>query len=171
MECKTDEYSGQVKMDEDQYKSTYKELNPNRCIFEKAITNRRCDCELKRKFVLATRECVACESESALQQCTQVLDTIRNNARFSLKVVTVDGPMPHNKELQVQAGGMLVLQNLLSKDEFAPENQTEQQAIVTNIHQTMQAALLEYKAIENLPFGEIVKGVVSYQSRPKRCRK
>ncbi len=158
-------------MDEDQYRSTYKELNPNRCIFEKAITNRRCDCELKRKFVLATRECVACESESALPQCTQVLNTIRNNARFSLKVVTVDGPMPHNKELQVQAGGMLVLQQLLSNNNDLPQKQTEQQAIVTNIHQTMQDALLEYETIENLPFGEIVKGVVSYQSRPKRRKK
>jgi len=162
-------------VDEDVYRSTYKELNPNRCIFEKAITNQRCDCELKRKFVLATRECVACESETALTQCTQVLDTIRNNARFSLKVVTVDGPMPHNKELQVQAGGMLVLQTLFSKNKDLSkketEKQTEQPTIVTNIHQTMQAALLEYKAIENLPFGEIVKGVVSYQARPKRRKK
>jgi len=155
-------------MDEDQYRSTYKELNPNRCIFEKAITNQRCDCELKRRFVLANRECIACESETALDQCTQVLDTIRNNARFSLKVVTVNGPMPHNKELQVQAGGMLVLQNLLSNES---DDQKEQQTIVSNINQTMQAALLEYKAIENLPFGEIVKGIVSYQSRPKRRKK
>jgi len=164
-------------MDEDQYRSTYKELNPNRCIFEKAITNQRCDCELKRKFVLATRECVACRSEPALDQCTTVLNSIRNNARFSLKVITIDGPMPHNKELQVQAGGTLALQNLLSSSKTndtahheSSSDDTSNQ-ITTNIHQTMNAALLKYQSIENLPYGEIVKGIVSYQARPKRRKK
>lgn len=159
-------------MDEDQYRSTYKELNPNRCIFEKAITNQRCDCELKRKFVLATRECVACQSEPALEQCTQVLNSIRNNARFSLKVISIDGPMPHNKELQVQAGGTLALQNLLlesNKKDLAIDDTSNQ--MTTNIHQTMNAALLKYQSVENLPYGEIVKGIVSYQARPKRRKK
>ncbi len=158
-------------MNEDEYRSIYKELNPNRCIFEKAITNQRCDCELKRKFVLATRECVACESESALRQCTSVLDSMRNNARFSLKVVTVDGPMPHNKELQVQAGSMLALQTILSDPASLQKDDGQTPEIVTNIHQTMQQALLEYQMIEKLPYSEIVKSIVSYQARPKRRKK
>ena len=152
-------------MDEEQYRQTYKELNPNRCIFEKAITNRRCDCQLKRKFVIATRECVACQSESAMKRCSRVLDEMRNNARFALKVVTVDGPMPHNKELQVQAGGMLALQNLVTK---MPDLELK---TAVNIHQTMETALQQYNSVEELPFGEIVKGIVKYQSRPKRKKK
>lgn len=152
-------------MDEDQYRSTYNELNPNRCIFEKAITNRRCDCQLKRKFVIATRECVACQSEVAMQRCTKVLDAMRTNARFSLKVVTVNGPMPHNKELQVQAGGLLALQNLITN---MPDLELK---TTVNIHQTMQTALEKYGSIEDLPYGELVKGIVKYQSRPKRNKK
>jgi len=151
-------------MDEDQYRATYKKLNPNRCIFEKAITNQRCDCELKRKFVLANRECVACQSEDALTQCTQVLNAIRNNARFSLKVVTIDGPMPHNKELQVQAGGMLALASLVTGKLPSSNN-------VPDIHQTIQQALQASGSIAELPFGEIVKDIVKYQSRPKRKKK
>ncbi len=150
-------------MDETEFRNTYNEVNPNRCIFEKAITNRRCDCQLKRKFVLATRECVACQSEAGLNRCTRVLNSMRNNARFTLKVVTVDGPMPHNKELQVQAGGMLALQTLFS-------NEAEEQ-IVNNIHQTMETAIKTYGSVEDLPYGEIVKGIVKYQSRPKRNKK
>ena len=150
-------------MDETEFRNTYNEVNPNRCIFEKAITNRRCDCQLKHKFVLATRECVACQSESGLNRCTRVLNSMRNNARFTLKVVTVDGPMPHNKELQVQAGGMLALQTLFS-------NEAEEQ-IVNNIHQTMETAIQTYGSVEDLPYGEIVKGIVKYQSRPKRNKK
>ena len=158
-------------MNEDEYRSTYKELNPNRCIFEKAITNQRCNCELKRKFVLASRECVACKPETALDQCTAVLDSLRNNARFSLKVVTIDGPMPHNKELQVQAGGMLALQSLVSGKSSKQKAEEKTARIVTNIHQTMQQALLEYQSIQNLPYNEIVKGIVAYQARPKRRKK
>jgi hypothetical protein len=158
-------------LDEESYKRTYRELNPNRCIFEKAITNQRCDCQLKRKFILASRECVACESEDAQTQCTSVLNSIRDNARFALKVVTIDGPMPHNKELQVQAGGMLALQNILSGQASESSQENETPRIVTNIHQTMQQALLEYQHIENLPYSEIVKSIVSYQSRPRRRKK
>lgn len=154
-------------MDETEFRNTYNELNPNRCIFEKAITNRRCDCQLKRKFVLATRECVACQSKTGLDRCTRVLNSMRNNARFALKVVTVDGPMPHNKELQVQAGGMLALQTL-----FSNENEAEaEQKVVINIHQTMETAIHTYGSVEDLPYGEIVKGIVKYQSRPKRNKK
>ena len=149
-------------MDEDQYRSTYNELNPNRCIFEKAITNRRCDCQLKRKFVIATRECVACQSEIAMKRCTRVLDSMRNNARFTLKVVTVNGPMPHNKELQVQAGGMLALQHLMNSQPDLDLQTT------VNIHQTMETAMEKYGDIDNLPYGELVKGIVKYQARPKR---
>ena len=156
-------------MDEDQYRTTYNELNPNRCIFEKSITNRRCDCQLKRKFVIATRECVACQSEVAKARCTRVLDSMRNNARFSLKVVTVNGPMPHNKELQVQAGGMLALQNLLTNMPLS-ELETELKSVV-NIHQTMETALEKYSDTENLPYGELVKGIVKYEARPKRKNK
>jgi len=152
-------------MDEEQYKTVYNELNPNRCIFEKSITNRRCDCQLKRKFVIATRECVACQSEVAMKRCTRVLDAMRNNSRFVLKVVTVDGPMPHNKELQVQAGGMLALQNLITA---MPDIELK---TAVNIHQTMETALEKYGDTDNLPYGELVKGIVKYQSRPKRKKK
>lgn len=152
-------------MDEQQYKSVYKELNPNRCIFEKAVTNQRCDCEMKRRFVIANRECIACESESALDVCTRTLDSIRNNARFTLKVVTVNGPMPHNKELQVQAGGMLALQNLVST---SPDSDDK---VVHNVYQTLSLALQKFGSLNKLPYNEIVKSIVKYQSRPKRRKK
>ena len=158
-------------MDENEFRNTYNEVNPNRCIFEKAITNRRCDCQLKRKFVLATREGVACTSEAGLNRCTRVLNAIRDNSRFSLKVVTIDGPMPHNKELQVQAGGMLALQTLFSTEQNNTAKDTDEQGTVSNIHQTMEEALSRYETVDKLPFGEIVKGIVKYQSRPKRSKK
>ena len=155
-------------MDEQQYKSVYKELNPNRCIFEKAVTNQRCECEMKRRFVIANRECIACESETALNTCTSALDSIRNNARFTLKVVTVNGPMPHNKELQVQAGGMLALQNIVTDSaELADSNNK----VVHNVYQVLNLALEKFGSLDQLPYNELVKSIVKYESRPKRRKK
>jgi len=155
-------------MDEQQYKSVYKELNPNRCIFEKAVTNQRCDCEMKRRFVIANRECIACESESALATCTSTLDSIRNNARFTLKVVTVNGPMPHNKELQVQAGGMLALQNIVTDSANLDDSNDK---VVHNVYQVLNLALQKFGSLDQLPYNEIVKSIVKYESRPKRRKK
>jgi len=119
--------------------------------------------------MIASREGIACQSEAAMTRCTQVLDAMRNNARFSLKVVTVNGPMPHNKELQVQAGGMLALQKLVNPDLI--EDNSDKQGEVFNIHQTLGDALQQYASLEALPYGEIVKDIVKYQSRPKRRKK
>lgn len=150
-------------MDEDAYRDVYNRVNSDRCVFEKAITNLRCDCEKKDRKLIATREVIGCLSPSALALCTTFLNTMRKNARFSLKVITIDGPMPHNKELQVQAGGCLQLDKIL----FA-EHQDKKQA--DNIYQTVTAALQEYGSIERFPYSEVVQGIVKYQSRKKRNR-
>ncbi len=153
-------------MDEDQYRKVYHELNPNRCVFEKSINNRRCDCELKHRFLIATREGIACRSEQALADCTSLLSTLRDKSRFALKVITVDGPLPHNKELRVQAGGLLGLQNIMATQHPTSSQQADE--TVGNIHQTVVASLLKYGGIETLPYSDIVKDIVTYQVRKKR---
>ena len=153
-------------MDEDQYRSTYHSVNPNRCVFEKSINNRRCNCDLKHRFLIATREGIACRSEKTLAHCTNLLDTMRNNARFALKVITIDGPMPHNKELKVQAGGMIGLQKLMfSNDDTLPNKVPD---TVENIHRIIDATLLQYGSIDNIPYNLIVQDIAACQVRPKR---
>ncbi len=153
-------------MDEDQYRKIYHELNPNRCVFEKSLNNRRCNCELKHRFLIATREGIACRSEQALADCSLLLETLRNKARFALKIITVDGPLPHNKELRVQAGGMLGLQKLVTTQNTKKPPQIG--VTVHNIHQTVVAVLLKYDSIEKLPYSDIVKDIVTYPVRKKR---
>lgn len=153
-------------MDEDQYRNTYNKLNPNRCVFEKSMNNRRCDCELKRRFLIATREGVACKSEKAQANCTLLLNTMRDKARFALKVVTIDGPMPHNKELRVQAGGMLGLEKLIiAKTMISSEQEPDS---VKNIYQIVNAVLEEYGSIEKIPYSDIMKDIAACKVRIKR---
>ncbi|HFC91972.1 MAG TPA: hypothetical protein ENJ51_04090 [Leucothrix mucor] len=151
-------------MDEDQYRKLYHELNPDRCVFEKSINNRRCDCELKHRFLIATREGIACRSKTALANCTLLLNTMRDKARFVLKLVNIEGPVPHNKELRVQAGGLLGLQALTQSDLQYAET-------VLNAHQTVTATLVKYGSIEEIPYSDIIKEIATYKVRPKRSKK
>ena len=150
-------------MDEDQYRETYHKINPNRCIFEKAHTNRRCNCQKKHRFVLATREGIGCQSEKSLQNCTEFLTRLRDSSRFALKVTLIDGPLPHNKELRVQAGGCLALQTLLE-----PEKESDDAVNPPNIDQLLKQALLEYGSLDAIPYNELIKGVLTYKVRSKK---
>jgi hypothetical protein len=150
-------------MDEDQYRSVYQEINQTRCIYEKALNNRRCDCAHKQRFLLATREGVGCSSEARVKRCTRFLNKLRESSRFALKVITIDGPLPHNKELRVQAGGCSALQSLLT-----PEKELLHS--VDDIDSLLEKAIAEYGDIESIPYGELVKGVLRYKVREKRTR-
>lgn len=161
-------------MDEDQFRSVYNEINAQRCVFEKALNNRRCDCSRKNRFLLATREGVGCYSEDYQQHCTQFLNTLRDGSRFALREVTIDGPLPHNKELKVQAGGCLALQALLHADQ--PESDTAngkadtKADTVADISVLMHQGIEKYGTITDFPYSDLVQGVVKYQSRRKRSR-
>ena len=148
-------------MDEDQYRAVYHELNTNRCVFEKALNNRRCNCSRHERFMLATREGVSCLSAASLANCSVFLDTLREKSRFALHETFIDGPLPHNKELKVQAGGTLALQLHLFPDKLAEKT-------VEDIYGLVNIALSKYGNIADFPYGELVKGVVHYESRPKR---
>ncbi len=148
-------------MDEDQFRAVYHEINTQRCVFEKAITNRRCDCQYKQRFLLATREGIGCAQVDSLQVCTEFLRHLRDKSRFALRETFIEGVLPHNKELKVQAGGTLMLQRLLQ-----PEQADAAQ--VQNVAALLTQALSQFSTLVQLPFGELVKGVVHYQVRPAR---
>jgi hypothetical protein len=148
-------------MDEDQYRTVYREVNANRCVFEKALNNRRCDCSRHERFLLATREAVGCVSATSLANCAIFLETLREKSRFALRETLIDGPLPHNKELKVQAGGTLALQQHLFPEQIAAKT-------TQDIYALVNIALSKYGNIADFPYGELVKGVVHYESRPKR---
>lgn len=151
-------------MEEQEYRSTYQEINPRRCRFEKAIHSRRCSCEQSARFCLADREGVGCNSDTGNRRCAELLDTMRRNARFSLQLTRAEGPLPHNKEIRVQTGGLLGLQKLLR-----PE-QTDSDRVI-NIHGLIEQAISEFGQLEALPYDRIVQAIVSFEGRRKRGRR
>lgn len=151
-------------MEENQYRDTYHRINPLRCVFEKSINSRRCHCSLSHRFCLADREGVSCTVELAQKRCQSLLDTLRSNATFAVHLTRIDGALPHGKEVKVQNGGLLGLQQLLKPD-------CGKQSEIADIQQLINLAIEEYGSIEALPYDEIIKQVASFEGRSRRRAK
>jgi hypothetical protein len=145
-------------MDEIEYHSTYNDINSNRCVFEKAINSRVCNCSQSARFNLADREGVSCKSNGAQQSCTVILKSLRENARFAIQQKSIDGQLPHNAEIRIQNGAVKGFVKILQAD-----NLDEQ-----DIYGVFQLALAKFNRIDNFPYSELMKEISAYQVRRVR---
>lgn len=148
-------------MDEDSYKQVYERINTAPCAFEKGILSLKCKCAYQHMFRLADRHGVGCIDAVMQQNCMNFLDHLRKQTRFIFKI-NIDGPLPHNKEIKVQNGGMLGMQQLLLED--------KSKELVEDISGLMTKSIELYGGIENIPYNLVMPSVTSYQTRPKRQR-
>ncbi len=150
-------------MDEDQYRSVYRSVNQRKCVFEKAINARHCNCSCSRRFNLADREGVACNSDSRYEDCLKLLLHLRQNASFALRIARIDGQLPHANEIRVQAGGLSGLQEVvLKQDPTAPD--------MNDIAGLLGAAEQHFGQIEDFPYAEIIKAITSFKGRQRPRR-
>jgi hypothetical protein len=150
-------------MEEQQYREIYSAINERRCPYEKAINSRRCNCSQSKRFNLANREGVACKSAPGNLLCNELLNIMRQKARFSLHVTHATSPLPHAKEIKVQVGGLLGLQK-------AMDAQAADMPTVDDIYRLTNAAMGHYVSLADLPYEEIMQSIVVFKGREKRPR-
>lgn len=148
-------------MDEQQYKSTYNRINPQRCVFEKAVNSRVCNCSKAQRFNLADREGVACASANGLQRCSQLILLLRKNARFALQRLDIGQTLAHTQEIKIQNGGLLGLQSQVESS--AAET-------VADIDTLIAMAEDRFAGLEKFPYSQLMRVVASYQVRNRRNR-
>lgn len=152
-------------MEEDEYKSTYNELASVRCVFEKALVNhqakQRAKCSLSKHFCLADREGYSCENIESSGKCREYLEKLRENSIFVLKLHEINGPLPHNMEIRVQAGGLIGLAKLV-------DVALDEQPVPDDINRIINRALKEYGDLDSLPYNKIIQSVVQFQGRRRR---
>jgi len=149
-------------VEETEYKATYSDYNSNPCAFYKAVLRRCAACSRAQKVLLAEREAVACKSPGARQRCQEVVQVMREKALFALKLTHLEGALPHGKEIKVECGGLLGLQAAIHPDENSET--------VADIHALLDEAVAQHGTLDQLPYRDVVKFVVHYQSRPQRTR-
>ena len=145
-------------MDSDAFRETYRALNTLACPYEKSLLTNNAGCALARKFCIAEREGVRCDSASAQALCLELLERLRNQARFALKATDTHGALPHAKAMRIQVGGLRGLHAVLDPDNPVPR-------FVPDISATISAALSRFGALEALPFSLILREVAAYQGR------
>lgn len=145
-------------MDEREYKSTYKSINPTRCVFEKAINSRVCNCSKSVRFNLADREGVSCNLAAAQDRCRQLLQTLRDNSRFALQLSSLEEPLSHNADIRIQNGGIKGVAKLANADGVDE----------SDIYTLIESVMKQYQSIETLPYQAIVREISSYQVRRRR---
>jgi len=148
-------------MDEKEFKKAFKDVNDAPCVFAKAILRRCCRCSRSQKLFIAEREAVACKSPGARQRCAEVLEVLHSKAIFALRLPHAESILPHGKELKVQCGGMLGLQQALLPEQANAE-------VVEDINSLLEDAIEDFGTVEALPYGEVVKGITGFQPRAKR---
>ncbi|MDH5178350.1 MAG: hypothetical protein OEZ39_06985 [Gammaproteobacteria bacterium] len=150
-------------MEENEYRDTYRNINPTQCLFEKSINSRRCQCALAQRFNLADREGVRCTVEPAQKRCAGLLQIMRSKAIFAMKITKIDGPLPHGKEIKVQIGGLLGLQKLL-------EHTPNADGMIQDIQSLLNHAIEKYGGIETFPYTDIVQEIVKFEGRTRKAR-
>ncbi len=148
-------------MDENEFRAAYRDINEVRCVFEKGLNARRCVCRRARHFLLAGREGYQCASAPRQARCVAYLDLLRQQARFTVGVAQPDGPLPHNKELRIQIGGLQCLKRLLAEQSGEAGNELDVDRLLT-------AAADEYGAVEDIPFERLLSDIVAFQGRRRR---
>ena len=147
-------------MEEDEYRSTYQTINERRCVLEKALNTRKVACSHSERFFLADREGVSCKTDAAQRRCQDLLTRMRDGARFALQMTHIGGPLPHNKEIKVQVGGLQGLQALLH-----PERAD---TVVEDVFGLLNAAEQRFGALAAFPYQDMVKHITRYQGRNRR---
>lgn len=147
-------------MDENEYRSTYQDVNPIRCVYEKAINSRICNCSKSTRFNLADREGVSCNSASAQRLCAELLNILREKARFTLQQGQTEAKLPHNAEMKIQNGGIKGIAKLIDDEKI---NQDDIALVISS-------ALIQFESITALPFSEIMRDISAHQSRKRRNR-
>ena len=145
-------------MDENAFRDTYRAVNPVACLFEKAILTGRFGCEKSARMHLAERVTVGCSEAQARDGCAELLDLLRENALFALKLTHLEAGLPHGKEMRVQCGGLLGVLDAVRRE-------GEASAGVENIFGLVAEARAQFNGLEGLPFREIVKSISAYQLR------
>lgn len=145
-------------MEEQEYKSTYNELTRVGCVFEKALTQQQARCSTSQHFWLADREGYSCKDKKSSIKCSKMLDKLRESSAFVLKIHEIDGPLPHNKELRVQAGGIRGLAKLVQLQ--SDEN--------IDIGRVIASIYRQYHTLDSVPFSQVMPSVEQFKSRHRR---
>jgi hypothetical protein len=153
-------------MEENEFRSTYRELNARPCVFEKAILARCGGCEHAQRLYLAEREGIGCGSPDAYKDCAGLLGLLREKALFALHLTQLQRPLGHGKELKLQCGGLRGLDAVLGDEPRDPQAGRGP----NNIHALVKRGRERFESLQALPYARIMQEVARFRRRRRLPR-
>ena len=147
-------------MDENEYRQALTAIDPNVCVFEKAVFNPLCECRHAHRFCVAERQGIHCNSDSSRALCASLLDLLRENMRFLAHKTHLAGPLPHAQEARLQIGGLQAVQAAASGIEVSADSQ------VPDISLTVNEAADQFAQFKTLPLEKVVQHIA--QTSPRK---
>jgi hypothetical protein len=130
------------------------------CPFDRVILNTLAGCEKARRFTIAERVGVACTDALAAAQCGRLLDLLRSNATFALRIGSGEDPskLPYGKAFKLRCGGLLGLQAVTHPAREGAET-------VDNVFALVEQARAEFGRLEDIPYGRVMRSVTAFKTR------
>ncbi|AGA90435.1 hypothetical protein Thimo_1657 [Thioflavicoccus mobilis 8321] len=152
-------------MDDERLRRAYPEINDRLCPFEKGILSTQAGCRRARRFCVAERLGVRCDTDAAQARCQSFLDLVRRQARFALKAVDRQAALTHANALRIQVGGLRGVRALL-----APP--TSPESPIDDIDGLLRAATTHFGDLGTLPWSAVIQQIAAYEGRrpPRRNR-
>lgn len=148
-------------MDQDAFRDTYREANIRGCAFEKSVQNGRCRCSHSETICIAERQGIGCDNDERQQLCLELLEVLRHQSRFALKIHDEHMPLMHSASLRVQIGGLRGLHSALYPDDEIP-------AMIADISELVADAKERWDGFDELPFQAIIKQIAAFEGRHGR---
>jgi len=148
-------------MDEVEYKSALEDINPQQCVFEKAIFTTRCHCPLSQRFCIADRQGISCQSTDAQQLCKEYLNLLREQSRFLFHQTHAPSVLPHAKEIKVQLGGLFALKEVVDDSQDTPD-------MVKDIRHIMTVAWMKFDSFKSLDLPQIINRIAHFEIRKSK---
>ena len=145
-------------MDQDTFRSTYREMNERICAFEKSLLSGKCNCSQAKKICIAEREGIHCCSDEANTQCIELLEKLRHQARFALKSYNDNEVLPHAKAMRLQIGGLRGLHLAIYPSLPVPDTIEDAFGLISQAKDM-------FRGLDNLPFQTLIKQVSAYEGR------
>lgn len=156
-------------MDESAFRRARDAVVPRPCVFEQALLAGACACSLAARRNIAEREAVACDSSPAHRECAQLYALLLQKSAFALKLTHVELPLPHARQMKVECGGLLGVQQAAASAGDMPAPPVAQEpASVADVRCLVRNCVGKFGALANLPYSAIIQSVVAYQTRRRR---
>lgn len=142
-------------MDEAAYRQKFMVMVERPCTFEKALLAGCVACAQVCRAHIAEREAISCKNTASLTRCTSLHELLRHNFAFALGLTHDEAVISHAKELRVQCGGLMGIQQVLSGN-------TE----VGNVDGLLDGIQKRWGDLEDIPYSEVVHAAaLAYKGR------